>query len=311
VEAVKARPLVGIGAVVVCSLFAGPALGAPLVCSTSALYLGADPIPGQVVQECATPPDVASSEKSYGFVDTLGSGSGNLSAMGGIRTGVFSGSAHVSIDQESVLETQFTASNSDELFDALTVQFPALDGTGGTLLVPIHVTGGISGTSLNDPTAAPALPPTINGALQIFCTGSFVGGCGSDSVFVSVDDGAALQPFDEMFVMTIPFAFDQPVSFDVTFRLSAGLRGAHCCSVDTFSGIVDGSDRGAFGPATVLDANGAAVSGATIVSDSGYDYLAPEPDEWTLDAAALVALAAEGRRRPVARSSRAARGSLG
>jgi hypothetical protein len=304
------RPLVGIGAWVACSLFAAvPVLGAPLVLSKSVLYLNADPIPGQSVEVSATPPDVARSEKSYGFVDTTGPGSGNMSAMGAIGTGAFSGSTHVSLNQLGAYETQFTAQSSGELLDGLTVQFPSLEGTTGTLLVPVHVTGGISGTSSNDPVSAPALPPTINGSLVFFCTGSFVGGCGSDSVFVTVDDGAALQPFDQMFVMTIPFAFDQPVSFDVTFRLSAGLRGAHCCSADTFSGIVDGSDRGIFGPATVLDANGDAVSGATIVSDSGYDYLAPEPDEWALDVAALAALAAEGRWRPAARSARAARRS--
>jgi hypothetical protein len=114
-------------------------------------------------------------------------------------------------------------------------------------------------------------------------------------VDVTVENGGpSEEPLDEAFAMTIPFVFGQPVTIDASFRLGVGLRGAHL-GAERWSGIADGTHAGSFGPATVLDANGDAVAGAAIVSDSGYDYATPEPGRPALEALALGLLGLQGR----------------
>jgi len=287
------------GAVVACAfaLAGGGTVDAAQVCSTSTLLLNGTPFPGQTDSHCAAPPDAASSSQSFGFVDSTGLGAGNLGAGGGIRPGSVAGAAHVSINQEGVIETLYTAQIQNQIFDAVTVDAPALAGTAGTagtLDVPIHVIGGFVGFAENVPTASPALPPTISGGFTFFCSGSFVGGCGSDSVAISKDDGVADQLLDESFTMPIPIVFGEQASYTATFRLGMGFRGMHCidCGVDTtMSGVVDASHHGTFGRAIVRDGQGEPVEGATIASAAGYDYLAPEPGMLAIGIAAVGALA--------------------
>jgi hypothetical protein len=300
-------------AVVACGVLvsgrSAPAATTPVVCSSSVLNLNASPIADGTDGRCATPPGIASSEKSTGWVDSSGPGSGNMSASGGIRTGTFSGGAHVSINDEGVLETLFWSQSIGQLFEALTVHAPGLDGTAGTVEVPVHVTGGFSGTSANVPATSTALPPTISGGFSFFC-GGVVGGCGSQQLSY-VDGGPASQPFDQTFTMTIPFVFGQQVFFDVTFKLTAGLRGAHLGDVETrMSGIVDAGEMGTFGKATVRDAQQQPVAGATIASLSGFDYVnaVPEPEPSMRAVAALACLGLLCRRRGSSRTRAAEAG---
>ncbi len=286
-------------AVAVCSLLCtGSALAAPQVCSTSNLILNTSPIANGTDGRCTSPLDTATSQRSVGFQDSGDPGQGNWAARGAIRAGAFGGNTHVSVSQVGSIETLFASESIAYLFDGLTVDDAAHVGTAGTLEIPVHVTGSFRGSSSNVPTASPALPPTISGSFRFVCAGStFGGGCGNQTLsFDSTDGGPASLPIDQIFTMTMPIVFGQPLLYNVTFTLNTGLRGSHCinCGVETTSsGNVDAGSTGRFGAAIVRDGNGDVVPGATITSDSGHDYtVVPEPAEDELGLAAVGCLGA-------------------
>jgi hypothetical protein len=299
----KAHPVVlAIG----CALFVesrAAALSEPVACSTSNLLVNSSPIANGTDGRCSAPPGTATSQRSVGFQDSSGPGHGNQAASGGIRIGAFGGGTHVSLSQVGALETSFAAQAIGQIFDGLTVHDAALDGTAGTLEVPVRVAGNFSGSSSNVPTAAPALPPTISGSFQFVCNGqTFAGGCGNQTVSFDVTDGGpASQPLDATFTMTMPIVFGQLLIYNATFTLTTGLLGTHCfnCTVETtMSGNADAGAAGTFGAALVRDSHGDAVAGATITSDSGYDYtVAPEPEELGLAALGCLAMLGQGSRR--------------
>jgi hypothetical protein len=106
------------------------------------------------------------------------------------------------------------------------------------------------------------------------------------------------------FTSFIPFTFGSPFYIGVTVNTEAWVGTIGAGGVEVGFAESDFSHTGVFGPAIVFDQFGNPVTGATVTSDSGYDYLSPSgavtaaPEPGTLAPFALASIALAALRRP-------------
>ena len=93
------------------------------------------------------------------------------------------------------------------------------------------------------------------------------------------------EPVDAQLEMRIPFVFGEATQFWERAFTSAAVAPGYQGGARAESDL-----KGARSAGTVLDQEGQVVSGATIQSALGVDYLAPEPDANAMAAAVLLAL---------------------
>jgi hypothetical protein len=247
------------------------------------------PAPGSFVQGIgANPPDFATSLFERSVLDIcstcqpLGAGTANIS-MGAVTFGAF---VEAAIDNVNIATTALGSFNDDLIVNPPPF-LPQLVGDKGTLLLPLHVTGSVTMVS-SSPVGQP--PTQLQAGFSIFCattllTGPGGGVCGgSNPIHFSVTGGNTPQfIFDHpqavnmSLLLTVPFTFGQEFLLDREVWFNAGALVGGQCDGCHFQGTVDGhfGDTGVWGAATVKDAAGNVVSGATIISASGIDYFNP------------------------------------
>ena len=236
------------------------------------------PSPGSRSQTVgADPSNVATSlfEQSINFSNALDEGTANM-AMGALSFAALLSVASNNFGGQG----PGAATALGSFVDDLVVHAPGASG-GGSILLPLHLTGA---TSL----VANAAPLRAQAGFSMFCATFPVAGggnvCGGSNPFafsVSVAHDPQFifdlnQPVDMLLTLSVPFTFDQEFGLEREVWFTAGLV-MPACDLCSNGGTIeaDFSHTGLWGPATVLDAAGQIVSGATIGSAAGLDYLNP------------------------------------
>jgi hypothetical protein len=186
----------------------------------------------------------------------------------------------------------FGAEASVTTYDNLTVS------AGSFLELPFHITGAATAVVLTIPTDAKGVPVS-DVEFSIGCSanplGSFiVHNCTQTLNFTSS------QSVDTTLDLIVPFNDGQKFGLTLTPTLEATVGSVsnfpdNPILVSTGQAIGDFSHSAVLGPAVVLDANMHPITGATITSDSGFDYLNPpgEPSSSAVpEPAALLPCAA-------------------
>lgn len=235
----------------------------------------------------ANPPTFANSSFQRSILDLcngcqpLATGTANI-AMGAATFGAFVEAAGTNVAVATTALGSFV--------DDLIVSPPLGVGGSGTMLLPLRVTGSVGIFASTPPVGQPAI--LTQAGFSIFCATTLLSGpggglCGGSNRFnFSVTGGNTPQfifdhpqSVDMSLLLTIPFTFGQEFLLDRQVWFSAGVVGNEggCGNGCDLQGTVDGHflDTGTWGAATVLDAAGHVVSGATILSASGIDYLSP------------------------------------
>lgn len=238
------------------------------------------PAPGAFSQTMvASPPAIANSQFEHSFTSdnsvdiwtaNIAMGAVSFAALASVASNNFGGGGP---GAATALGT-FT--------DDLVVNGPAGVTGGGTILLPLHVTGAVG-------IIANATPLLAEAGFSVFCatspltgSGSVCGGSNSIPFSVSVPHAPQFvfdhpQVVDLSLMLTVPFTFGQEFFLERQVWVSAGLDMPECDAPCSNEGTVEGrfDHTGVWGPAIVLDAAGQVVSGATIESGSGIDYLNP------------------------------------
>jgi hypothetical protein len=238
-----------------------------------------------VMQNCSGDPcDASASIVQDVNRDDNGSGFANLSANRAFFKGFVS----------EMGTGGFGAEVSVTLYDNLTIS------SGSFLELPFHITGAVTAAVLTVPTDA-AGTPRSDVEFFINCSanplGSFtVHDCTQDLNFSSS------QSVDTTMDLIVPFGDGQKFGLTLTPTLEATVFTVsnfpdNPILVSTGQAVGDFSHSVVLGPAVVLDANMHPITGATITSDSGFDYFnppgepngaaVPEPSALILCAAAL------------------------
>ncbi len=263
----------------------------PLEADSIVQFLGISPVaipppaPGSFFQAVgANPPDFAKSLFQRSILDLcstcqpIASGTANI-AMGAVTFGAFVSAAGDNVASAATAVGSFV--------DDLMVNPPPGVSGNGTILVPLHVTGSVGIVS----TTVVGQPPILTQAgFSIFCATSTLSGpgggvCGGSNPIafsVSVPHPSQFifdhsQPVDMSLLLTVPFTFGQEFLLDRQVWFTAGEIPQSICDDCHFQATVEGhfEDTGTWGAATVRDALGNVVPGATILSASGIDYLNP------------------------------------
>jgi len=186
-------------------------------------------------------------------------------------------------------------------------------GTGGVLLLPWDVTGEV-GTSWTI-TGAYGTPPNDPGRVvfAINCTSYFNASPNQGSVCSSYSAlWTSNTSVNDRVTMSIPFQFDEPLTYNMSVTLGAGLSYSANGSDGFLTGSAIGNfeNTGLLQPAIVVDGSGNVIPGVTITSTSGVDYQAtavpiPAMGLWLLPACAAFVRLSVRRRREAAGPSRA------
>lgn len=216
-----------------------------------------------------------------------------VSATGIVNVGSFGATAHASgsttVDRS---EHGATAQNTGIFNDCATAG--GYSGA-GVLHIPIHLTGSRALTYSPGgytPPPPPSPPPSY-AQLRILCGAMTVG----SGVATNCDGPSSLWEasgdIDTTVELVFGFSFGQPVKFSFASELLAtvGDKGNGVAeATGSLTADADVTLAGTLLPAYITDPAGSPLVGATLQSDSGFDYLtAPEPrGAW---AAAAIALA--------------------
>ena len=159
----------------------------------------------------------------------------------------------------------------------------------GTLVVPVHVTGSLFATFV-EPGSIPDGYPVVEAGITVACRTLSLSSCGDFEASTqqpTTPPDNHVEPVDAQFELRIPFAFGVATQFfERVFTSAAAIPPL----ADGGGGRAEADLTGTLGAATVLDQDGQPVLGATIQSDLGVDYLAPEPESPLMAAAVVLAL---------------------
>jgi hypothetical protein len=109
------------------------------------------------------------------------------------------------------------------------------------------------------------LSPNWTVASWIACDANYYGGCGAIANDVVVN---------QIVTLVVPFTYGTPLATNWQFRLGVG---AFALSNSTTSGVADFFNGVQLLPVVVRDASGAQILGASVTSDSGFQYAVADP----------------------------------
>jgi len=233
-------------------------------------------------------------------------------------TGIsFSGFAQVNFnDLRPDLGIGNLAGTEGVFLDLLTITAPpALASGSGTLEIPLHITG--SATTLGT-VVGPGIPHTAELIYDFQSLGTVTFGHSGDEIGLTTSGetvtcgaagcGAAPVLFDKTVLVDLPFTFGEQFYLKGVLAVDASFfLGAPAGGILGGTSIADFAHTVTLGPATILDANGHVVAGATILSDINYlggtAAAVPEPQTFALLAAGLGfgLVVARRQRRPTSR----------
>jgi len=223
----------------------------------------------------------------------------------------FSGFAQASFnDVPASLGIGALAGTGGGFIDDLTIAPPPGVSGSAVLVLPMHVTGGVStaGTVIPAAGEGPFIPHVGEFTYQFELSSTSSFGFAQDTFGLSTFGetlvcgpaacGNTPVLFDETRIVKLPFTFNEELFLNASFGVDASFFLNAPFDAGFLGGfsIADFSHTITFGPATVVDAAGNVIPGVTIASD--IDYLAgtrgpapigvPEPSTLALLASALI-----------------------